>query len=463
MRAAASHLEDAARAGGVRRLVVVDDGRNTSDRAARAAVTRSAEAAGTTLAWWDRRDRERLARDLARSSGADEHIVRFCLLGDPARGPTHGAARNSLLLLCAGRPLLSVDDDTVGGAFGACPRTAGAILSEREPSRMTFHGSRDEALRRAARAKDTLFEWHRQYLGRAPSSVVELRGAGPLARRCRRADARVVVTHPGLVGDSGFSSALGLTINWPEVVDGGTRRSTEAWRRARVGRQIVRLCPAPALTWTTPLMGFSLGLDARVMLPPFPPVLRNEDGVFGALLDRLAPGAVAMHLPRALLHDAGRAGGYEIDPVVAAGRLRWGDLLSAIARDLALPSLRDPAKRMRAAGAQLASITGGSERRWIETAREAARRTLASRARALEENLARYAGEAPTWAADARACLAAVRAAEARDELDLASDLRLSARRPVARDLAHSFGRLLEAWPDLWEHASALAAGRADA
>jgi hypothetical protein len=44
------------------------------------------------------------------------------------------------------------------------------------------------------------------------------------------------------------------------------------------------------------------GLDNREMLPPYFPVGRNEDGIFGAIVHRCCPHAYFAHLPLSLLH-----------------------------------------------------------------------------------------------------------------------------------------------------------------
>src|SRR5262249_39646154 len=106
VRAVRTHLEDAARGGGVRRLLIVDGGRAADARdASGAMIGRASDRAGARISWWDRRARKRLATWLARAAGVDERVGRFAMLGDGAHGPTHGAGRNSILLLCAGRVL----------------------------------------------------------------------------------------------------------------------------------------------------------------------------------------------------------------------------------------------------------------------------------------------------------------------------------------------------------------------
>ena len=53
------------------------------------------------------------------------------------------------------------------------------------------------------------------------------------------------------------------------------------------------------------LMSIHCGLDNRLALPPFMPVLRNGDGVFAQVLKACQPRHLIAHLPVAALHLPG--------------------------------------------------------------------------------------------------------------------------------------------------------------
>lgn len=78
--------------------------------------------------------------------------------------------------------------------------------------------------------------------------------------------------------------------------------SEAAYRAAVCGGPVVRAVTRPTVTSGSVCMAGNLGLDLRTPLPPFPPVLRNEDGVFGALVQTCCPWAFMGHLPAAVWH-----------------------------------------------------------------------------------------------------------------------------------------------------------------
>jgi hypothetical protein len=75
-------------------------------------------------------------------------------------------------------------------------------------------------------------------------------------------------------------------------------------------------------------MSYCMGLDNRSLLPPFLPVGRNEDGVFGVTLGLTDENALFAHLPYGVIHDSQRPSSYaEDEKMVSARRTRLSDLI----------------------------------------------------------------------------------------------------------------------------------------
>jgi hypothetical protein len=75
---------------------------------------------------------------------------------------------------------------------------------------------------------------------------------------------------------------------------------------------------APCVTYASPAaltMGGCLSVDCGIVVPPFFPTGRNEDGFFGGLLAEMHPQALTAHLPFAVRH-----GELSVSAVPAAGR-----------------------------------------------------------------------------------------------------------------------------------------------
>ena len=85
---------------------------------------------------------------------------------------------------------------------------------------------------------------------------------------------------------------------------GALRRMSATYHAATRAREIVRSTPAYTVSDADDLMAGSLGLDLDITkpVPPFFPVLRNEDGLFGSHLRLTAPDARLGFCPIALLH-----------------------------------------------------------------------------------------------------------------------------------------------------------------
>ena len=105
-------------------------------------------------------------------------------------------------------------------------------------------------------------------------------------------------------------------------------------------------------------MAMHCGLDNRLALPPFLPVLRNGDGLFGQMLKSCRPSGLTAYLPLAIAHlpDEERSSG------------RWGTLANqgedrgpafrAAALRLPQGACRSLEQELRSLGEQLAGVAG---------------------------------------------------------------------------------------------------------
>jgi hypothetical protein len=89
-------------------------------------------------------------------------------------------------------------------------------------------------------------------------------------------------------------------------------------------------------------MGYCMGVANTSLLPPFMPVGRNEDGVFGSMLAFADRGALCAHLPIGIIHDSDRPAEYSGDRMVSARRTRLSELIIAILRLASTSTLAAP-------------------------------------------------------------------------------------------------------------------------
>jgi hypothetical protein len=218
---------------------------------------------------------------------------------------------------------------------------------------------------------------------------------------------------------------------------------------------VLRAAPAVTLSQSPFLMTMHCGLDNRQALPPFLPVLRNADGVFGQLLRAVYPQGAIAHLPAAVLHLPGEPRAFQEQ---GREKPRLASLLVLLVRSLAPAAFpAEPRQRLHSIGeglVQAASLPAAGFAAllcglWAE---EMSRHVLA-----LEGLLQEHGGEPGYWAADAKAWLEQVRRQVTAEEPLLPADLPAPQAAVVAQGLVRAYGELLLAWPALREAAAALA------
>jgi hypothetical protein len=272
----------------------------------------------------------------------------------------------------------------------------------------------------------------------------------------------VLATAAGVAGDSGMGTAAYFLL-----LGGASRarlvRSAEAYRAALTGRRLLRAVPTATVGRPGFCMALNLGLDNRGLLPPFLPVLRNQDGVFAALLRACRPEALFGFLPWVVPHEPPGPRPSLADGLrEAVTGLRTGQAFQLLIGALAPRLTGTGAARLRALGASLAEVGAAPAADFAAALGGLLRAQMGALAARLEGLLAEYGGQPAYWAEDVRGLLAAVREALPRPDVTPA-DLRAAFGRErapeVFRGLVRQFGELLRVWPDLVEAARDLRAG----
>jgi FkbH-like protein len=463
-RALESYLDNRAQHGRTNDFVVVDDSPGADTReAARSAIASLAAARGATVSYAGRDEKEAFVSALV-ARGLPASTVRFALLPESPRDTTVGANRNALLLHTVGSAILSVDDDTLC-RIAAAPQPARGLraIAGRDPADYWFFSDREAALRGADFVDRDLLAMHEELLGQEVPSVLSSHGAAcegdpALLERLAARGGAVRMTFNGFVGDCGWGAPFG---HWFApmgylAMEGASRRrltaSETAYQDAVTSRQVLRVVDRPHLGDASFSMTMFAGLDNRGLLPPFCPVGRGEDLVFGALLTACLPDDVTGHLPWALVHapiESRRFWTGEMSRTassVDASRILIECIRSA-ARD---EGARSPEARMRALGAHLKGL-GALPRGDFEAH---VRERLSVSNQALVDRLGVGLSSAPPWwVDDVERYLAELAKASKRDDYPVALDLSRGRTADEARtamqELARRFGELLVSWPDL--------------
>jgi hypothetical protein len=263
------------------RVIVADDSRADTDRSAIAEIARR-----RGVDYFGHAEKSILAAELATAADVPIELLHFAMLDPLGSGYTLGANLNAMLLATAGEAVLSVDQD-VECRVAAPPRRPGiAVAAGDGPGRLRFYVDDDEA--RAWASECDVIAAHGHWLGR------------PVAARIGGVPATIVGSWMGVLGALGFADAASEVL----LHGADTLRTDERRLAAVLARPRALRCPDEVtLADGSGFTSSTIGLDNRVLLPPFFPIGRGIDLLFGRVTGVCRPGAMFAHLPFALAHD----------------------------------------------------------------------------------------------------------------------------------------------------------------
>lgn len=461
-RALGSAMTAARAQGRVFEYLVVDDSTDARTGGHNRAIAAALGAEhGFAVRYGGRVERARFAAALAADGALPEELVRFALLGAPGFAGTCGANRNALLLDTAGVMVLSADDDTAWRVPRGPAPSGLALGLGRDVGAVETFDDLDHAWRSVAwHDQVDLAALHEQLLGRTVADCIRglARPAAaldcdplppPLEERIATGRCRIPVTQMGFIGDPGTASPFPLL-----SLEGASRDRLVScparYRRARTARAAMRRVPRATASASCYCMSYVLGLDNRQGLPPFFPVLRNSDAIFGLSLRMSDPDAWIGQIPHAVQHAPAEPRCWGDEDIWRGGtRWRMGDLMPA-ALAAAARRERVVGRGWAALGAALVALAD-EPLADFEAAVDAERRSRQeSCAAQLERLLDRHGRQPSFWAADVQRALAAL-AEERRDPRpkvpeDLPGPAPELERRRLAQGLVRAFGQLLGAW-----------------
>jgi hypothetical protein len=299
-------------------ILILDDSK--SDRA-RSRYLDSAKRSGPTrnVRYAGRKEKLEFVERLV-DQGIDRSVANFALLGGSVPpAVTTGANRNCVLLDLTGEFLLLADDDTVC-TFVAHPEPRATLKlgNHESPREIWFYRTREEVITAANSQRCDLLKEHENLLGRSlpellvplPTSCIDSDDACKhLLEATGRTEARVVLTMPGVAGDSGARYAQRFLLASERALR-QLNESESAAELAFTSREVLWVAPEPTINHSSHCQAGGLGIANTELMPPFFPIGRNQDGVFG-VLNMLSQNSFFGHLPIALLHDAERGRTYQ--------------------------------------------------------------------------------------------------------------------------------------------------------
>jgi hypothetical protein len=266
----------------------------------------------------------------------------------------------------------------------------------------------------------------------------------------------VVVTSAGVAGDSG----MGLPLYFLGLQGATREQLLEDYESHRVVRAVHRGVDLATVSTTPLLMTTHVAFDVRGTIPPFPPVLRNEDGVFGDLLRTCAPESYIAFLPWRVEHAPPDARSVDFDHALESiTHVRANDIICDLARAYEpAPGVADPAVRLSAFGRYLSALGAMPPTDFDALVRYQIMAAVGRRIEGLTRAVDQNNGQPERWAEDCATVMTEGLRVLTEDELvvsDIPGDTRDERHRRFQRLLSR-YGRVLDAWPTLLDAAKHL-------
>jgi hypothetical protein len=409
------------------------------------------------------------ARQLREYGEFPPELIEFCLRGLSSTQIRPGAPRNLLLLDTLDELVLSVDDDSVCELVTIPGSSSSLRLTSRhDPTAFWFPDDVSGTFEGTHLWSTDFLSAHESLLGAdVPSAACKAEeddrleldefSAAIFSALRRAGGGRIPVTSAGIWGDCAMQSNL-----YYLVLEGHSlvrlTKSADTYRNAMSSRQLLRGVTTPTIGKDSFCMSFNLGLDNRYDLPPFMPVSRNEDGLFGVTLARCLDDAYFGFLPCALRHAPPETRVFS-EMNSALRRIGTNDWMSSLISTYRFePGYLEPKKKMKRLGQYLVDVSSLPNRDFAEFSRNQMLRIVSRRLLQMERRILEAHNPSPYWVRDMKSCAENLRQSLVSEHYlfphDAASGPGNSCE--TMREIVRLYGQLIYFWPDITETARTL-------
>lgn len=439
-------------------LVVYDDAQaKASAKHTQDIVSAASQLKSVVITYHGRSERLQMATELA-TSREIQNSVRFSNLPyTESPLPGLGRNRNAAVLRSAGKQLISVDDDalfsfsTLQVASGSQIQSHGSHLTAGEAILADSPNMFRDAFISApfANHRDLDVSLRPVHYNVYEAMLQELDGP------------RIPVVMTGVRGVRWYERPAHIFHATHPLRD-LCFRPHQQYRQNRLSGYAVFHAARPVLSSNRLHITCCSSYDLTTLLPPCPPLGRNEDSVFGFLVRYCYPDSRTLHLPVAVDHVLSPP-----RPMPAAEfldtTLRFGDLTYLTLAYLAHaspPQSTDPATRLQHLGTRLMELSQASHNDWLDLSHELTIAAATREVESLEELKDRHNNEPRWWARDVDEYIERLIAQSADPLSAIPRELRRAGydaeqATEFHRTFCHKYGNLMIHWPEIFERARA--------
>ncbi|MFV8819726.1 hypothetical protein [Haliea sp. E17] len=293
-------------------IFLIDDSRDSGNAERnREAVEQFNLTSPRNMRYFGAAEARQLMDDLIAELPQQEEAIRFLVDRERWAGEkTYGLARNLCLLLSVGRRAIVMDDDVLCLAVESPHKEHGVGFGQRERE-VDFYSNTQEMEARTTRTEFDPLNGHASCLGLTmgqalkqltgqPLQATDLAGANNAYLSQWSADSPVLITQSGTVGDPGTPGT-----EWLYTLDARSSKRLLDFNGG-VGGALQSRCywlgqTQPLFSKLAVISQVS-GLDNTALLPPYFPVFRGEDYLFGAITEYLHPHSAVLEYAWSVPH-----------------------------------------------------------------------------------------------------------------------------------------------------------------
>jgi len=477
-RAINSFLTNTQRHGRDTKFTIVDGSREIATQTKNKEVlSKISSEFGVNIYYSGIEERQNYCKMLSNYAEVSPDIVEFALLGDDRCEFSYGANRNTLLLQSVGEVCLQTDDDTICNISPSPNIERGlALTSEKHSHEFWFYASRSEALESVHPIEKDLLSIHEKLLGKSVCEAVTLNvddgiNAGqPLVmddinpafvEDMQLPNAKVAITYIGSVGDSGLRKNSNASRLFLKNGDYERLVSSEQEYAMNLNtRNILRVAPYNTISKNDLFINMCTGLDNRNLLPPFMPVQRRDDGIFGRVLRVCFPQMYTGFLPYVIYHDPPEDRTEVKEDLFSSLKLyRTNDFLDMFISisQSTLPGT-DSRSNMVRLGQFLSELSMKSTADFTEYTRIILYNAISGKIQMAERWLKEHGNAPEYWLRDMNRYLATLSETLTQEDIYVPADLHgnMDEKLELFQELVERFGKLLIYWPDIVDAAKVL-------